>query len=76
MFGKKNQLALRYAIYRTHLLERHVNALYGVLKESLPDNTEYLDSLVDDWQSEIGEMHKAFLDGDDVYFDQYERKFP
>lgn len=76
MFNQGNRLALRYALYRTHLLERHVNALFGVLNERLPDGTGSLDPLLGEWQDEIRKMHKAFLDGDTEYFDHYERQFP
>jgi hypothetical protein len=76
MFGKGNQLALRYGLYRTHLLERHVNALYSVLIKRLPEEADCLDALLGEWQREVGKMHKAFLEGDAKYFDQYERQFP
>ena len=43
MFGSDTRLAVRYAIYRTHLSEHHVNMLYGFLKQRFPEDTEFLD---------------------------------
>lgn len=75
MFGRKQALALRYAISRTHLLEQHVNKLYSVLKMRFPDDTEFFDDLLGYWQRAVGEMHAAFLRGDVRYFDDYEERF-
>lgn len=54
----------RYAIYRVHLLERHVNGLYSLLKMQFPEQTETLDELLNDWQTEVRKMHDAFIRGD------------
>jgi hypothetical protein len=42
----------------------------------LPDEAGSLDALLGEWQEEIGKMHKAFLDGDTGYFEEYESQFP
>ena len=52
MFNRGTRIALRYAIYRTHLLEKHVNALYSFLKIRLPGETEFLDDLLGDTLSD------------------------
>ena len=75
MFNRGTRIALRYAIYRTHLIEKHVNALYSFLKIRFPDETEFLDDLLGDWQAEVNSMHDAFLKGDKNYFDEYEDRF-
>ena len=76
MFNRGTRIALRYAIYRTHLLEKHVNALYSIMKSKLPEEAEYLEDLLGDWQEEVSKMHAAFLGGDDGYFNDYEVSFP
>lgn len=76
MFGRKHSLALRYALSRTHLLEQHVNTLYGVLKIRFPDDVEFLDDLLGSWQRSVEDMHAAFRRGDTGYFDDYEDRQP
>jgi hypothetical protein len=75
MVGSDTKLALRYAIYRTHLAEQHINVLYGYLKQRFPADTDFLDSQLDDWQREVGQLHDAFLQGNGTYPDKYEQRF-
>ncbi len=75
MFGSDTRLAVRYAIYRTHLSEHHVNMLYGFLKQRFPEDTEFLDGQLYDWRQEVDQLHEAFLRGDAKYLDEYEQRF-
>jgi hypothetical protein len=75
MFGGDTKLAVRYAIYRTHLAEKHINVLYGFLKQRFPDDTDFLDSQLESWQREVSGLHEAFLQGDEAYLDKYEQRF-
>lgn len=75
MFRNDLRLALRYAIYRTHLAEQHTNALYSFLKQRFPEDAEFLESQLDDWQQEVGQLHDAFLRRDTKYLDIYEQRF-
>ncbi len=76
MFNRGNRLALRYALSRTHLLEKHVNALYAFMKLRFPEESDFFDDLLRDWQADVGRMHDAFLQGNENYFDDYERRSP
>jgi hypothetical protein len=75
MFGQKNTNAMRYAIYRTHLAEKHTNSLYAYLVEKFPEDSDFLEGRLHDWKNEVGELHDAFLRGDTKYMDEYERRF-
>ena len=75
MYGGDTKLALRYAIYRTHLAEQHINVLYSFLKQRFPADTDLLDRQLEDWQREVGQLHDAFLQGDNEYLDKYEQRF-
>ena len=75
MFLSGTRLSIRYAIYRTHLVEQHINLLYGFLKERFPDDAQFLDSQINHWQEEVGQLHNAFLNGDAKYLDKYEQRF-
>ena len=66
---------MRYAIYRTHLAEQHINMLYGFLKHRFPADTGLLDRQLDDWQREVDQLHDAFLGGDGAYMATYEQRF-
>ena len=46
MFSKKDTNAMRYAIYRTHLTEKHVNTLYAYMIEKFPEGYGYKDILI------------------------------
>lgn len=67
--------AVRYALYRTHLAEQHINVLYGFLKQRFPADTVFLDSQLADWQRQVGQLHDAYLQGDGDYLDKYEQRF-
>ena len=56
MFNRGNRLALRYALSRTHLLEKHVNALYAFMKLRYPEESDFFDDLLGDWQADVGRM--------------------
>lgn len=75
MFGQNNTNAIRYAIYRTHLAEKHAKALYAYLIEKFPEDREFLESHLSDWQEEVSALHNAFLSGDTHYLDNYEKRF-
>ena len=75
MFGDDTRLAVRYAIYRIYLAEQHINKLYSLLKQRFPEDTEFFDGQLDDWQQEVAQLHEAFLRGDAKYFDKYEQRF-
>ena len=75
MFGGDTRLAVRYAIYRTHLAEQHINVLYAFLKQRFPDDVDFLDSQLEGWQREVDQLHDAFLQGDKDYLDKYEQRF-
>lgn len=75
MFARKDSLAVRYAIYRTHLAEKHINTLYALLIERFPEDAEPLKNQLQDWQDEVGELHDAFLRDDSEYLDRYERQY-
>ena len=75
MFGGDTRMAVRYAIYRTHLAEKHINVLYGFLKQRFPDDADFLNNQLADWQREVGQLHDAFLQGDNAYLDEYEERF-
>ncbi len=75
MFGSDTRLAVRYTLYRTHWAEHHVKMLYGFLKQRFPEDTEFLDGQLDDWQQEVDQLHEAFLRGDAKYLDEYEQRF-
>lgn len=75
MFGGDTRLAVRYAIYRTHLAEQHVNTLYSFLKQRFPEDAEFLNGQLDDWQQEVDQLHDAFLRGDAKHLDKYEQRF-
>lgn len=68
-------VAVRYAIYRTHLAEKHINTLYAYLKQRFPEDVDFLDSQLGDWQQDVGQLHDAFLRGDSKYLDTYEQRF-
>ena len=75
MFGQSSTVTTRYAIYRTHLTEKHVNTLYAYLIKKFPEDAEFLESHLNDWQEEVGALHDAFLTGDTKYLDGYEKRF-
>ena len=75
MFGDDTRLTVRYAIYRTYLAEQHINKLYSFLKQRFPEDSEFLDGQLDNWQQEVAQLHEAFLRGDAKYFDRYEQRF-